>query len=58
MENGAYLVQPEREMSKESVDELWQHREKVHVHRGQCEWNMMGHQIMEGGYGKCLSVFV
>jgi hypothetical protein len=55
MENRAYLVQPEHEMSKESVDELWQHPEKVHARHGQRELNKTGHQIAEGGYGTCPS---
>jgi hypothetical protein len=58
MENGAYLVQPEHEMSKESVDELWQHSEKVHARCSQCEWNEMGHQIAEEGFGICPSGFL
>jgi hypothetical protein len=57
-ENGAHLVQPEHEILNESVDELWQHGEKVHVNCGQCEWDKIGHQIADGSYGICPSVFL
>ncbi len=51
-------MQPKHEMSKKSVDKLWQHCEKVHAYHGQCEWNKMGLQFSDGGYGTCPSVFL
>jgi hypothetical protein len=45
-------------MLKESVDKLWEHCEKVGVRHGQHEWNKMGHQLAEGDYGICPSVFL